>query len=169
VTLREVVILMEWRFMVRASILNSIGCNPWLLCSVCSLTQAAIRRAPRVCVRTAKAKLQRLKPHSFCGVFVVAEATTHKHSRMATQTLHKYSRVATYTLHKYPLVATRTLHAPVWSGTFSVKLETAPVLRRRLANSVPQSELSGCGTWQRGGNGEFNLGGEIPMNDSCVR
>jgi hypothetical protein len=158
VTLREVVILMEWRFMVRASILNSIGCNPWLLCSVCSLTQAAIRRAPRVCVRTAKAKLQRLKPHSFCGVFVVAEATTHIHSRMATQTLHKY-----------PLVATRTLHAPVWSGTFSVKLETAPVLRRRLANSVPQSELSGCGTWQRGGNGEFNLGGEIPMNDSCVR
>jgi hypothetical protein len=41
----------------------------------------------RVCVRTAKAKLQRLKPHSFCGVNVVAEATTHKHSRFATQTL----------------------------------------------------------------------------------
>src|SRR6266699_4432541 len=41
----------------------------------------------RVCVRTAKAKLQRLKPHSFCGVYVVAKATTHKQSRVATQTL----------------------------------------------------------------------------------
>src|ERR1700730_12432428 len=40
-----------------------------------------------VCVRIAKTKIQRLKPHSFCGVYVVAEATTHKHSRGATQAL----------------------------------------------------------------------------------
>jgi hypothetical protein len=45
----------------------------------------------RVCVRSAKAKLQRLKPHSFCGVYVVAEATTHKHSRVSTQTLNTRS------------------------------------------------------------------------------
>jgi hypothetical protein len=32
-------------------------------------------------------QLQRLKPHLFCGVYVVAKATTHKHSRVATQTL----------------------------------------------------------------------------------
>jgi hypothetical protein len=38
-------------------------------------------------VRTAKARLQRLKPHLFCGVYVVAKATTHKHSRVGTQTL----------------------------------------------------------------------------------
>jgi hypothetical protein len=30
---------------------------------------------------------QRLKPHLFCGVYVVAKATTHKHSLVATQTL----------------------------------------------------------------------------------
>jgi len=36
------------------------GCNSWPLCSVGSLTQTANSRAPRVCVRTAKAKLQRL-------------------------------------------------------------------------------------------------------------
>jgi hypothetical protein len=48
----------------------------------------------RVFARTERAKLQRLKPHSFSGVFVVAEATTHKHSRVAT----KYSRVTTQTL-----------------------------------------------------------------------
>jgi hypothetical protein len=28
-----------------------------------------------------------LKPHSFCGAYVVAEATTHKHPRVARQTL----------------------------------------------------------------------------------
>jgi hypothetical protein len=37
-------------------------------------------------MRTAKEKPQRLKPHSFCGVYVVAEATTHKHFRDATET-----------------------------------------------------------------------------------
>jgi hypothetical protein len=41
----------------------------------------------RFCVRIAKAKFQRLKPHSFYGLYVVADATTHKHSRVATQTL----------------------------------------------------------------------------------
>ena len=38
-------------------------------------------------MRTAKARLQRLKPHLFCSSYVVAKATTHKHSRVATQTL----------------------------------------------------------------------------------
>src|ERR1700726_5010972 len=46
---------MEWRFIECVSIRNSIGCNPWPLCSVGFLTQSAICRAPRVCVRTAKA------------------------------------------------------------------------------------------------------------------
>jgi hypothetical protein len=32
-------------------------------------------------------QFQRLKPHLFCSVYVVAKATTHKHSRVATQTL----------------------------------------------------------------------------------
>jgi hypothetical protein len=134
VTPREVIILMEWRFIECVSTRNSIGCNPWPLCSAGFLTQSAICRAPRVCVRTTKAKLQRLnrlrkkssrtatlgcasmisaakpaqarvpvllkaalnrlfpqpvKPHLFRGVYVVAEATTHKHSRIATLTLHQ--------------------------------------------------------------------------------
>jgi hypothetical protein len=38
-------------------------------------------------VRTAKAKRQRLKPHLFCSIYLVAKATTHKHSCVATQTL----------------------------------------------------------------------------------
>jgi hypothetical protein len=32
-------------------------------------------------------QLQRLKPRLFFDAYVVAEATTHKHSRVATQTL----------------------------------------------------------------------------------
>jgi hypothetical protein len=40
-----------------------------------------------VCVKTTKAKHQRRKPHSFCGVYVVAEATTHKQSHVATRIL----------------------------------------------------------------------------------
>jgi hypothetical protein len=31
---------------------------------------------------------QPLKPHLFRGIYVVAKATTHKHSRVGTQTLH---------------------------------------------------------------------------------
>jgi carboxymethylenebutenolidase len=41
----------------------------------------------RVRVATPPSKGQRLKPHSFWGIYVVAEATTHKHSRATTQTL----------------------------------------------------------------------------------
>ena len=37
-------------------------------------------------MRTANARLQRLMPHLFCGAYVVAKATTHKHSRVDTQT-----------------------------------------------------------------------------------
>jgi hypothetical protein len=38
-------------------------------------------------VRTDKLRRQRLKPHSFCEVYVVAKATTHKDSVVLTQTL----------------------------------------------------------------------------------
>jgi len=41
----------------------------------------------RVCVPTSNSVLQRLKPHSLCCVYVVAEATTYKDFLVATQTL----------------------------------------------------------------------------------
>ena len=34
-----------------------------------------------------KASFSGLKPQLFCGVYFVAKATSHKHSRVATQTL----------------------------------------------------------------------------------
>jgi hypothetical protein len=40
-----------------------------------------------VCVETGIAARQRLKPHRFYGVYVVAKATTHKYSVVAAQTL----------------------------------------------------------------------------------
>jgi len=46
-----------------------------------------VGRGFRVCVRTAKPVLQRLKPHRFRCVYVVAEATTYKDSTFLTQTL----------------------------------------------------------------------------------
>src|ERR1700730_17155746 len=57
----------------------------------------------RVCVRTTKARLQRLKPHSLRGVYVVAEATTHKHSRAATQTQKARDFTASQTLGLFSL------------------------------------------------------------------
>src|SRR4029077_8710763 len=69
----------------------------------------------------------------------------------------------------YNILALPHRLSTVQAAMFSAKVESTLVLRPRLANSVTQSELRGCSTWRGGGNGEFNLGGEIPGNDSCAR
>src|SRR5271168_4086468 len=46
-----------------------------------------VGKREKVCVRAAKAELQRLKPLGVGAVYVVAKATTHKDSRVLTQSL----------------------------------------------------------------------------------
>src|SRR5260370_40114415 len=55
------------------------------------------------------------------------------------------------------------------SGGLQVADAPKPALRPSLANSVPQSELSGCSTRRGRGNGELNGGREVLGNDDCVR